>query len=204
MGVLVSGVWFGAIAGSVWARGGRFVLTAGQLSGSFTTMNFPIVAPSRPLPVSARKAITYPSLALALLLLHLIAAPAAAQSSLRGLGGETLSEASLSRGTTIIVVWASWSPQSRDITDRVNRIADRWGSNARVATINFQEDRTTVEQFLRGKNLRVPVYLDLDGAFSKKNAVTNLPGLLIIDDGNTAFRGTLPDDPDAVISKALD
>jgi len=141
--------------------------------------------------------------AVALLLLPLLAAPAEAQGALRGLGGETLSEASLSRGTTIIVVWASWSPRGKDITDRVNRIAGRWGSDARVVTVNFQEDRATVEGFLRGKNLRVPVFLDLDGSFSKKNAVTNLPGLLVIKDGNTAFRGKLPDDPDGVISEIL-
>lgn len=169
----------------------------------------PIPTKSTPRPCSNRPRWSRPLfraatvLAVALLLLPLMAVPAEAQGALRGLGGETLSEASLSRGTTIIVVWASWSPRGKDITDRVNRIAGRWGSDARVVTVNFQEDRATVEDFLRGKNLRVPVFLDLDGSFSKKNAVTNLPGLLIIKDGSTSFRGKLPDDPDAVISEIL-
>lgn len=169
----------------------------------------PIPTKSTPRPGSNRPRWSRPLhraatvLAVALLLLPLMAVPAEAQGTLRGLGGETLSEASLSRGTTIIVVWASWSPRGKDITDRVNRIAGRWGSDARVVTVNFQEDRATVEDFLRGKNLRAPVFLDLDGSFSKKNAVTNLPGLLIIKDGSTSFRGKLPDDPDAVISEIL-
>jgi thiol-disulfide isomerase/thioredoxin len=137
------------------------------------------------------------------LLLALPALPAAAQGALRGLGGERLAEADLARGTTIIVVWASWSPRGRDIDRRVNALAARWGSDARVVTVNFQEDRATVEEFLRGKNLRAPVFLDTDGAFSKKNAVTNLPGLLVIKDGSTAFRGKLPDDADAIIGEIV-
>ena len=139
----------------------------------------------------------------AVLLLLAAALPAAAQGGLRGLGGERLSDGDLAHGTTIIVVWASWSPRGKDIDRRVNALASRWGSQARVVTVNFQEDRATVEEFLRGKNLRAPVFLDTDGSFSKKNAVTNLPGLLVIKDGNTAFRGKLPDDPDAVISPIL-
>lgn len=143
------------------------------------------------------------ALAVLSLLLIPLAVPAEAQGPLQGLGGERLAEADLARGTTIIVVWASWSPRGKDIAGRVNQIASRWGSDARVVTVNFQEDRATVEEFLQGKNLRAPVFLDTDGSFSKKNAVTNLPGLLVVKDGSTAFRGKLPDDPDAVISQIL-
>lgn len=132
------------------------------------------------------------------------ALPAVAQgTTLRGLGGETLREADLTRGSTIVVVWASWSPRGKDVDGKVNSLVDRWGGRARVVTVNFQEDEATVREFLAGKNMRAPVFLDPDGAFSKKNAVTNLPGLLVIKDGETAFRGKLPDDPDSVISPIL-
>lgn len=147
--------------------------------------------------------------AIALLLsIALVAAalpvPAAAQGlTLRGLGGETLREADLGRGSTIVVVWASWSPRGKDIDGKVNALVERWGGRARVITVNFQEDEATVREFLAGKNLRAPVFLDPDGAFSKKNAVTNLPGLLVIKDGETAYRGKLPDDPNSVISPIL-
>jgi hypothetical protein len=33
--------------------------------------------------------------------------------------------------------------------------------------------------------------------------VTNLPGLLVFKDGEAAYRGKLPDDPDQVISQIL-
>jgi thiol-disulfide isomerase/thioredoxin len=122
---------------------------------------------------------------------------------LASLGGEQLSEGDLAQGTTIVVVWASWSPRSRDIVARVNPLAQRWGGRARVVTVNYQEDRGAIEGFLAGKGLSAPVFLDADGAFSKKYAVATLPGLLILKDGNVAFRGKLPDDPDKVIVEIL-
>ena len=127
-------------------------------------------------------------------------APAAAQGPLlQGLGGERLSEADLAQGATIFIVWASWSPHSRDVVGRVNQVAQRWSGKARVATVNFQEDRGAVESFLAGKGMSATVFLDADGAFSKKYAVATLPGLLVIKDGRVAFSGKLPADPDRIL-----
>jgi thiol-disulfide isomerase/thioredoxin len=144
-------------------------------------------------------------LAVLALALAAVPLPAAAQDSitLQGLGGGTLSEAELERGATIIVVWASWSPRGRDIDARVRAIAQRWGGEARVVTVNFQEDRATVEGFLAGKQFGAPVFLDEDGRFAKKNAVTNLPALLVMRDGRVAYRNKLPDDPDPVLGEVL-
>jgi thiol-disulfide isomerase/thioredoxin len=122
---------------------------------------------------------------------------------LQGLRGERISEADLAQGSTIFVVWASWSPHSRNIVDRVNPLVQRWGGKARVVTVNFQEERGAVEGFLSGKNLGAPVFLDADGSFSKKYAVATLPGLLVIKDGRVAYRGRLPEDPDRVITEIL-
>ena len=131
-------------------------------------------------------------------------APASAQGPvLQGLGGERLSEADLAQGATIFIVWASWSPHSRDVVGRVNQVAQRWSGKARVVTVNFQEDRGAVESFLAGKNLGTAVYLDADGAFSKKYAVATLPGLLVIKDGRVAFSGKLPADPDRILVELL-
>jgi thiol-disulfide isomerase/thioredoxin len=124
-------------------------------------------------------------------------------AALPGLDGSNLSEADLEQGTTIIVVWASWSPRSRDIVERVNQIEAEWGQRARVVTIDFQEDRATIEAFLAGKNLVVPVYMDSKGVFSKKHAVTTLPGILIYSEGQLAHRGRLPRDANALIGRIL-
>ncbi|HEY0513808.1 MAG TPA: hypothetical protein VGH73_18005, partial [Thermoanaerobaculia bacterium] len=94
-------------------------------------------------------------------------------------------------------------PRSRGIAERVGPLASRWGSRARVVTVNFQEDRQAVEKFLAGKNLGAPVCLDSDGTFSRKYNVATLPGLLVVKDGQVAYRGKLPDDPDRVIADLL-
>jgi len=155
-----------------------------------------------PTPTLARRALP---LAGALLLALAFASPPAAAQAVRlhGLAGEQLADSDLDRGTTIAVLWASWSPRSRDIVERVNALAGRWGGKARVITVDFQEDRPAVEQFLAGKRLAVPVFLDTDGAFSKKYAVATLPGLLVLKEGQVAYHGKLPDDPDRVIGGAL-
>lgn len=127
----------------------------------------------------------------------------AQEINLSCLGGERLSESDMSRGINIVVIWASWSPRSRDLVQRVNPIASRWKGSARVMTVNFQEERQAVEVFLKGKGLGVPVCLDPDGLFSRKYNVANLPGLLVVKDGQSVYHGKLPDDPDRVIAEYL-
>ncbi len=123
--------------------------------------------------------------------------------ALPGLGGGRLTEADLADRPVILVVWASWSPRCRDVVPRINAIAGKWSRQARVATVVFQEEAGVVRDFLAGKDLRVPVYLDETGAFSKKHAITTLPGLLVFQDGDAAFRGKLPANPDPVVERAL-
>jgi len=131
--------------------------------------------------------------------------PAASQERivLPGLDGGQLTAADLASGATILVIWASWSPRCRDIVPQVNALSAAWSSRARVATVVFQEEPEAVRKFLAGKGLRVSVYLDTTGSFSKKHAVTTLPGLLIFKDGKAEFRGRLPANPDPVIERIL-
>jgi thiol-disulfide isomerase/thioredoxin len=137
-------------------------------------------------------------------MLALLAGPAAAQEvHLQGLRGERLGDGDLAKGTTIVILWTSWSPHSRDIVARVNPLSQRWGGKARVVTVNFEEERGAVERFLAGKGFDVPAFLDSDGVFARRYSVATLPGLLIIRDGQVVYKGRLPDDPDSVISDFL-
>lgn len=124
---------------------------------------------------------------------------------LSGLEGGSLSEADLARGSTIVVIWASWSPRcrERDIVERTNRLVDRWGERSRFALVDFQEEPAEVSAFLAGKNPRAPVYLDADGTFSKRHQVTTLPGLVVYRDGSVAYQGALPDNPDELLGELL-
>ena len=152
-------------------------------------------------PLSALAAVAL----LAVLAAGACARQAAAQEIvLPGLDGGQLRESDLGRGSVIAVVWASWSPRGRDVVAKVNDIESRWGSRARVITINYQESRAEVESFLAGKGLRAPVFLDTEGDFSKKYSKPNLPVLLVFRDGEQPVKTALPDDPHPTIAGALE
>lgn len=158
---------------------------------------------TRPAPRGARRGVVAAAVALSLLAPALVTLAQGGNLRLSGLHGEVFDEASLSQGTTIVVVWASWSPRCRDIVDRVAAVQRGWGGKARVITVSFNEDRKAVEDFLAAKAMPVPVFLDSDGGFSKKHAVTTLPGLLVFKDGATAYGGKLPEDPASVLDGIL-
>ena len=122
---------------------------------------------------------------------------------LPGLEGGALSAGDVGSGTTVMVVWAGWSPRCRDIVERSNALVGRWGGRARVVMVDFQEEPAEVTAFLRGKGAQAPVYLDGDGSFAKAHRVTTLPGLVVYRDGEVAYQGKLPDDADAVIAEAV-
>ena len=139
-------------------------------------------------------------------MLLLASGPLSAQrdpARLSGLDGGELTQAALEGGHSVIIFWAGWSPKGRDIVERVNQIHSKWNDRARVLTINFQEDEEDVREFLSSQRMKAPVYLDSRGAFSKKHAVTDLPGLVIYKDGRVAYRGKLPRDADALIARTL-
>lgn len=132
------------------------------------------------------------------------AQPTVAQlADLPGLRGSGLRAADLANGNAILVVWTSWSPRCRDIVERVNALQQRWGGQARVFAVNFNEDRAEVERFLQGKAINVPVVLDADGSLSKRNAITVLPGLILVQDGKITYAGKLPDAPDSLLAGRL-
>ncbi|MBZ0111085.1 MAG: redoxin domain-containing protein [Thermoanaerobaculia bacterium] len=121
---------------------------------------------------------------------------------LRGLEGGSLAPADLTSGNTVIVVWAGWSPRSRDIREKVASLKSEVG-NARLLTVNFQEEESAVREFLGGKSFPAPIYLDTDGAFARQHQVTNLPGLVIYRQGEVVYQGKYPSDPAGLVRTKL-
>jgi len=122
---------------------------------------------------------------------------------LPGLDGGEISGRDLKAGPVLVVVWASWSPRCRDIVPRMNALENAFSGKARVLSVVFQEEADAVRRFLDGQGLRVPVYVDRTGSFSKQQAVSTVPWLLVLVDGRAAFSGKLPADPDPVVERAL-
>ena len=123
--------------------------------------------------------------------------------TLPGLRGGELTEAELSSGKLVVVLWASWSPRGRDVASRVNELAASLEGKARVVAVNFQEDRATAEGFVAEHPFRVPVYLDQEGSLARRYRLTQLPGLLVLSDGESKFAGALPADPARTVLDAL-
>ncbi len=130
-------------------------------------------------------------------------ANAAWAQRLEGVAGDGLAEAEINQGTTVVVFWSTWSPHSRDIVSRVNPLVDRWGGRARILAVNFQEDREAISSFLAGKGMKAQVLMDLNGTFTRKFQVTKLPVLLVLKDGQVAYNGPFPQDPDGVLGEIL-
>ena len=145
------------------------------------------------------------AIVLILMLSALLGTPADGQQgeSLPGLRGGQLSSAELAQGTQIIVVWASWSPRCRDISPRVNDLVQKFSGQGRVVTVNFQEEAPAIEDFVRQQPLNAPIFLDRDGAFSKRHAVTTLPGLIVMRNGEVLFEGRLAGEAEAQIRDLL-
>ena len=147
------------------------------------------------------------ALLLALALLAGLSVPTQAQQGGDELpsleGGKSLATASLSEGSTIVVVWASWSPRGRALGKTLERLEARWSDRARVITVNFQERPERARRFVREQGIELPVYLDAKATFAKRHAVTALPFLLVFDEGEKKFSGRLPADVDAVIERSL-
>lgn len=131
--------------------------------------------------------------------------PAQAQRgrTLPGLSGGQLTSADLAQGTHIIIVWASWSPRCRDIAPRVNDLVQKLSGKGRVTTVNFQEEPAAIQEFVRQHPLDAPIFLDRDGEFSKGHAVTTLPGLIVLRQGEVLFQGRLAAEAEAQIQDLL-
>lgn len=135
---------------------------------------------------------------LALLVAICLALPVAAAEnrlSLPGVEGGSLTGQDLASRDTILVVWTSWSPKCRNLPQQLAQLRKEWGGKVRILSVNFQEPADTVREYLKRNSLGVPTFLDSDGSFGKREAVTTLPGLLVYRGGERVFRGSL--DPDS-------
>jgi thioredoxin-like negative regulator of GroEL len=122
--------------------------------------------------------------------------------NLPGLRGDSLGEAELRRGDTVIVIWASWSPRCRDVGQRLTALEGAL-SGTRVVSISYQEERDAAATFVRDNGVPGSVYLDRDGAFARRHGVSTLPSYVVFRDGAAVAQGRLSDRSLSEIGGAL-
>lgn len=121
---------------------------------------------------------------------------------LPGLGGDSFSESDLARGTTVVVLWASWSPKCRAVPAQIATLESSLGG-VRIVSVSYQEDEAAAAAFARQGALRGAIYLDRDGAFARRVGLATLPAFIVYRDGAVLLRGRLGDESASQISAAL-
>ncbi len=120
---------------------------------------------------------------------------------LEAMEGAALTPADLNRRDTIAIFWATWSPRCQGIVSRAKALEARWGQQARVITVNFQEDPATIRRFLGAESQSPPVYLDTAGTFARRHGVTTLPALVIFRGGEAIYQDRLRADADRLLER---
>jgi thiol-disulfide isomerase/thioredoxin len=93
------------------------------------------------------------------------------------------------RGQPVLInFWASWCEPCRAEMPSLQTLAER--RSPRVLAVNFKESPAAVQRFVQQTQLRLPVLLDVDGAWAKQWGVSIFPSTVLIGaDGKV--RGTV-------------
>lgn len=83
---------------------------------------------------------------------------------------------------TIINFWATWCPPCVEEIPSLNRLVKKMkGSGFELISINYAEDKKTINEFMKQVDVDYPVLLDQDGGFAKQWNVISYPSTFIID-----------------------
>src|SRR6266498_625845 len=135
----------------------------------------------------------------------------APEFSLRAIGGETVTSASLRGEVVVLAFGASWLPLTRNQMEAVKKLADQYaGRGVAVYWVSTESESPKSKNYASDEQLRAlaikykaTVLRDPEGSVSKKLGVDQLPSVVIIDkQGNVAERiGGM--DPTADLAKQL-
>jgi peroxiredoxin len=135
----------------------------------------------------------------------------APEFSLRSIGGETVTSASLRGEVVVLAFGASWLPLTKNQLDAVKKLADQYaGRGVAVYWVSTESESPRSKTYASEEQLRAlaqkykaTVLRDPDGAVSKRLGVDQLPSVVIIDkQGSVADRiGGM--DPNADLAKQL-
>ena len=83
---------------------------------------------------------------------------------------------------TIVNFWATWCPPCVEEIPSLNRLVKKMeGKNFELISINYAEDKKTIDEFMKQVEVDYPVLLDKDGKFAKQWNVISYPSTFIID-----------------------
>jgi thiol-disulfide isomerase/thioredoxin len=89
----------------------------------------------------------------------------------------------------VVNFWATWCPPCIEEIPSLNRLqALMQGRPFEIISINYAQDKSTVEKFLQRVDVNFPVLLDPDGNYAKSWKVISFPSTFVIDkQGNIRY-----------------
>jgi thiol-disulfide isomerase/thioredoxin len=90
---------------------------------------------------------------------------------------------------TLVNFWASWCPPCVEEIPSLNRLQKELANESfELISINYAEDKATINEFLKKVKVEFPVLLDIDGQYSKNWKVTTYPSTFVINkDGEIQY-----------------
>lgn len=83
---------------------------------------------------------------------------------------------------TVINFWATWCPPCVEEIPSLNRLKEKMeGLPFELISINYAEDKKTIQDFMKMVKVDFPVLLDQDGTFAKQWNVITYPSTFVID-----------------------
>ncbi|HEY5075291.1 MAG TPA: TlpA disulfide reductase family protein [Pyrinomonadaceae bacterium] len=131
--------------------------------------------------------------------------------SLRAIGGETVTSASLRGEVVVLAFGASWLPLTKNQLDAVKKLADQYaGRGVAVYWVSTESESPKSKNYASDEQLRAlaqkykaTVLRDPDGAVSKRLGVDQLPSVVIIDKQGNVADSIGGMDPTADLAKQL-
>ena len=104
---------------------------------------------------------------------------------------------------TVVNFWATWCAPCVEEIPSLNRLKQKMaGLPFELISINYAEDKKTINDFMNTVNVEFPVLIDKDGAFAKQWNIISFPSTFIIGtDGKIKYgvnSAILWDDPDLI------
>lgn len=97
------------------------------------------------------------------------------------LDGKTVEMSKLRGKPVFIEFWATWCGFCKRAMPDVQKLAETYGKDAHILTINVQEDASKVGAFMQQHNYTFPVLMDTNGAVARAYRVRGYPTFVLID-----------------------
>jgi thiol-disulfide isomerase/thioredoxin len=97
------------------------------------------------------------------------------------LDGKTVELSKLRGKPVFIDFWATWCGPCRRALPHTQKLAEKYGKDAHILTINLREDPETVRQFMQSHNYTFTVLMDTDGSVAAQYRVRGIPHFVLID-----------------------